>query len=183
MQLGLDAALTTPGAQRRPRIDMSLRSAMSWWDVPIGPYAYLLGQYLGDGCISAQRRGNPSCGSRRATTTRRYERSASRRFGPWLRPWASQWFREKVPARSPPLRCIGLACSRSTARREAPSANRARVVAASFRAGYSSGSLRTWAHPLGWLPGLEPSQGSRQAVRVPAVFLRQRVGRHPLFFI
>jgi len=28
-------------------------------DIPIGPYAYLLGQYLGDGCISIQVRGNP----------------------------------------------------------------------------------------------------------------------------
>ena len=30
---------------------------MIW--VPIAPYAYLLGQYLGDGCISTQARGHP----------------------------------------------------------------------------------------------------------------------------
>lgn len=37
--------------------DVELCDAML--DVPIAPYAYLLGQYLGDGCISTQARGHP----------------------------------------------------------------------------------------------------------------------------
>jgi len=59
-RLGLNGALSTPmrhaAAAREGHV---IEECDAMVNVPIAPYAYLLGQYLGDGCISTQGRGNP----------------------------------------------------------------------------------------------------------------------------
>jgi hypothetical protein len=59
LRVGIEDVLASPmrlAAKKEPH-DSSACDAML--NVPIGPYAYLLGQYLGDGCISDQGRGHP----------------------------------------------------------------------------------------------------------------------------
>src|SRR5437764_14296000 len=56
---GIDAVLSSPMRTRRPAAIHAVGECDAMLYVPIGPYAYLLGQYLGDGCISTQGRGHP----------------------------------------------------------------------------------------------------------------------------
>jgi hypothetical protein len=57
---GIDAVLTSPMRVRESRSTAACRGWCDPWDGLDGPaYAYLFGQYLGDGCISEPARGSP----------------------------------------------------------------------------------------------------------------------------
>jgi hypothetical protein len=56
---GIDAVLSSPMRVASTREPHGVDECDAMLQVPIAPYVYLLGQYLGDGCISMQRRGNP----------------------------------------------------------------------------------------------------------------------------
>ena len=56
---GMDSVLTSPMRTRSAREPHDTSACDARLQVPIGPYAYLLGQYLGDGCISELPRGHP----------------------------------------------------------------------------------------------------------------------------
>ena len=56
---GIEAVLSSPMRAVSAREPHAGDVCDAMIDVPIAPYAYLLGQYLGDGCISTQGRGNP----------------------------------------------------------------------------------------------------------------------------
>lgn len=56
---GVDAVLSSPMRTASAREPHPVDECDAMANVPIAPYVYLLGQYLGDGCISTQTRGNP----------------------------------------------------------------------------------------------------------------------------
>jgi hypothetical protein len=56
---GLEAVLSSPMRIASARAPHAVDECDAMANVPIAPYVYLLGQYLGDGCISSQSRGNP----------------------------------------------------------------------------------------------------------------------------
>jgi transcriptional regulator with XRE-family HTH domain len=56
---GIEAVLSSPMRRASAKELHATDECAAMLDVPIAPYAYLLGQYLGDGCISIQARGHP----------------------------------------------------------------------------------------------------------------------------
>ena len=55
----LSTVLASPMRVRSAKEPHDASACDAGLQVPIGPYAYLLGQYLGDGCISELERGHP----------------------------------------------------------------------------------------------------------------------------
>ena len=58
-EAGIDEVLASPMRLRSAKPSHDASSCVEMTNAPIGPYAYLLGQYLGDGCISVQAKGQP----------------------------------------------------------------------------------------------------------------------------
>jgi hypothetical protein len=59
LRTGVDAVLASPMRATSTKKPHDPSTCGSMLEVPIGAYAYLLGQYLGDGCISPNGRGHP----------------------------------------------------------------------------------------------------------------------------
>ena len=130
-------------------------------------YAYLLGEYLGDGCLwRSAARGPVCCGSRATPSTEGSLRSAAARSSR-----SAAELRMSTGSRQAPhhdhvlLACVALSLSSARARAQTPSTDRPGRLAAGHRGGIS-GALPSRADRLGRVAWSQSSarQGSRLRV-------------------
>ena len=172
---GIEAVLSSPMRTASAREPHPVDECDAMIDVPIAPYVYLLGQYLGDGCISTKWRGHPKL---RISTCDDY---------PVIRSECIAAIRAVAPSSG-----IGViqreGCSEVAAssmhwplslpqhgpgvkHRGDPGSHHGSGIA--FALEIRPDLLVAWPHSLGWLSSDEQSGNPRQALPVPALLLHE----------